>query len=246
MTAVLVLDDIHHGYGGTAVLGGISLRLAPGQVLALTGPSGCGKTTLLHIAAGLLTPWSGTVTNDFRRISYVFQEPRLLPWRNTLENLAFGLKARGVPVGKRRQVALELAEQLGLAAAVRKYPHQLSGGMRQRVALGRALAVEPDLLLLDEPFSALDIGRKRELQELMRDLLRTRHVGALFVTHDLTEAARLGNELVVLSSSPARVVARKALAPPPAAQRESFIYETVAALLRQPQVAAAFTPTPEP
>ncbi len=237
---MLVMNDIRHSYGGTVVLEGVSLALRPGQVLSMTGPSGCGKTTLLHMAAGLVRPGSGTVDNRFRRAAYVFQEPRLLPWRTTADNIAFGLKAQGVAPAHRRRQAMELVQRLGLTGAEGKYPHQLSGGMRQRVALGRALAVEPDLLLLDEPFSALDLGLKRELQELLLSLLAERNLAALFVTHDLAEAVRLGDELLVLSPSPGRVRQRQILDRPPAQRDDPYVYETLSRLLREPAVAACF------
>ncbi|HYF76528.1 MAG TPA: ATP-binding cassette domain-containing protein [Symbiobacteriaceae bacterium] len=206
---MLKLKSVSHDYGQGAVLADVTLELAPGRVLALTGPSGCGKSTLLHMAAGLLTPGAGEVENTFRRTACVFQEPRLLPWRTARANIAFGLKALGMAGAERRSRAEALAARLGLADAIAKYPHQLSGGMRQRVALGRALAVEPDLLLLDEPFGALDAGRRAELQEMLLGLLRERGLAALLVTHDVAEAERLGDELVVLSGAPGRVLERR-------------------------------------
>lgn len=207
---MLRLRSISHDYGQGAVLEHVTLELAPGRVLALTGPSGCGKSTLLHMAAGLLAPVAGDVENTFRRTACVFQEPRLLPWRTARENIAFGLKALGLGGAARRSRAEALAQRLGLGDAVAKYPHQLSGGMRQRVALGRALAVEPDLLLLDEPFGALDAGRRAELQEMLLGLLRERGLAALLVTHDVGEAELLGDEMLVLSGAPGRVLERRA------------------------------------
>ncbi|MFZ5826706.1 MAG: ABC transporter ATP-binding protein [Bacillota bacterium] len=209
----------------------INLQLMPGQILAITGPSGCGKTTLLHLIAGVLPPSAGTITNQFRRASYVFQEPRLLPWRNTLDNVAYGLKAQGIPAARRRQIALELAERLGLEGAATKFPHQLSGGMRQRVALGRALAVEPDLLLMDEPFGALDIRLRTELQNLVLELLSERGLAALLVTHDLTEAVRMGNQLLLLAGSPGRVLLQEPLERKPNRQPDQHVQDQVASLL---------------
>jgi NitT/TauT family transport system ATP-binding protein len=205
---MLTLEAVSHSFGQGPVLEGVSLTLAPGQVLAITGPSGCGKTTLLHIAAGLLRPSQGSVTNTFTRSAYVFQEPRLLPWRTARQNLAFGLKAMGVAPAERRAAAERLAARLGLEGALDRYPHQLSGGMRQRVALGRALAVDPDLILLDEPFGALDSARRKSMQDLLLGLLAERGAAALFVTHDLSEAERVGDELLVLSPAPGRILTR--------------------------------------
>lgn len=237
---MLALTDVRHCYGQTTVLDQISLRVHSGQVVALNGPSGCGKTTLLHIAARLITPPVGVVENQFRQTAYMFQEPRLLPWRTTIDNIAFGLKARGVSRTERRQVARALAERLGLAEAHAKYPHQLSGGMRQRVALGRALAIDADLLLMDEPFSALDIGLRRELQDLLLRLLAERDLAVLFVSHKLAEAVRVGDELLVLSSTPGRVVYRWQQQRPHAERNDSYVYTTVATLVREPTIAASF------
>lgn len=237
---MLTLRAIDHRYGSIPVLDGISFRLPKGRVFALTGPSGAGKTTLLHIAAGLLAPTSGTVDNRFRCTAYVFQDPRLLPWRTAAENIAFGLKARGVEPTERRYVAEDIAHRLGLGSALEKYPRQLSGGMRQRVAIGRALALDPDLLLLDEPFSALDIGLRRELEDLVLDLLVERGLAALFVTHDLLEAVRMGDEVLVLSRPPARVVYRWEQTRPPHEREPSELHHAVAELLQQPAVADSF------
>ena len=237
---MLELIRIQHLYGQSLVLDDVSLRLPPGRMLCLAGPSGCGKTTLLHIAAGLASPTSGTVVNRFQRTACVFQEPRLLPWQNALENMAFGLKAAGVPAERRRQVAATLAERLGLREAMDKYPHQLSGGMQQRVALGRALAVKPDLLLLDEPFSALDVGRRRELQNVVLSLLSERRLAAVFVSHDLAEAVRMADELAVMSPSPGRVVYAWQQTKPARERDDVYVYEAVSTLLREPRVAACF------
>ncbi|MCS6880291.1 MAG: ABC transporter ATP-binding protein [Oscillochloridaceae bacterium] len=237
---MLRLTDISHHYGQTPVLDRVSLELPKGRVICLVGPSGCGKTTLLHIAAGLFPPSGGEVTNHFRRIAVVFQEPRLLPWRNTRDNIAFGLKAHGVVRAERRGIAERLGARLGLDEALDRYPHQLSGGMRQRAALGRALAVEPELLLLDEPFSALDVGLRRDLQNLFLELIAERGLAALFVTHDLTEAVRIGDEVMVLTPAPGRVVEHWQQSRSAPQRDPVYVYETVAHLLRVPAVADAF------
>ncbi len=237
---MLILENIFHGYKSLKVIDGISLSLAPGQILCLTGPSGCGKTTLLKIIAGLIAPRGGKLKNLFSRTSYVFQEPRLLPWRTTLENIAFGLLAKKIPTSVRQQIAFNLAKELGIEQTANQYPHQLSGGMQQRVALGRALAVEPDLLLLDEPFSNLDIGRRRQLQDLMLKLLSDRNLAALVVSHNLAEAVRLGNFLVILSPSPSRVVYQWKPKTPPMERDNLYINEAVSKLLAIPQVANCF------
>lgn len=242
---MLLLSDITHRYGTTPVLHGVNLALAAGRVLSLAGPSGCGKTTLLHIAAGLLRPQAGQVQNTFQRSALVFQEPRLLPWRSSYHNLAFGLHVRTIPHGRRfnderHARVLRLAARLGLHEALHKYPHQLSGGLRQRVALGRALAVHPDLLLLDEPFSALDVGLRRDLHDLLLDLIAEQNLAALCITHDLTEAVRLGDELLVLAGHPGRVVYHWVQDRHPCQRDAAYIHETVAALLREQVVISAF------
>jgi len=237
---VLILEEIFHGYECLKVIDGISLTLTPGQILCLTGPSGCGKTTLLKIIAGLIAPKGGKLNNLFSRTSYVFQEPRLLPWFTTLENIAFGLRGKKLSASVRQEIAFNLAKELGIEQAANQYPHQLSGGMQQRVALARALAVEPDLLLLDEPFSSLDIGRRRQLQNLILKLLSDRNLAALVVSHNLAEAVRLGNTLVILSPSPSRAVYEWEPKIPPIERDSSYIYNAVSRLLAIPQVAECF------
>ncbi len=163
----LTIRRLGHRYALTSVLSGVDLDLRAGETLALVGPSGCGKSTLLHIVAGLIEPSEGRVQSAFRGIGCVFQQPRLMPWKNAVDNIALGMKALRVPAAARRRHAREWAARLGLAAEdEHKYPHELSGGMQSRVALGRALAVAPELLLLDEPFCRA--GRGPEAGTLCR------------------------------------------------------------------------------
>lgn len=237
---MLQLRHVSHRYGDREAVRDVNLGVAPRQVLALTGPSGCGKTTLLHLVAGLRAPTAGQVDNRFGRSAYVFQDPRLLPWQTTLDNLAFGLKAQGVPRGDRRERARELAVQLGLEGALDSYPYQLSGGMRSRVALGRALLLEPELLLLDEPFSALDIGLKHELRGLLQSLLDGGGIAAIFVSHDLGEAVRGADQLIVMAPSPGRVVHQQTLPGRRGQRHEAEVHALVADLLAEPKVSAAF------
>lgn len=237
---MLILDRIYYQYNRNPVLDGVSLSLAPGQILCITGPSGCGKTTLMKIAAGLLSPNAGVVNNTFTGTACVFQEPRLLPWQNTQDNLAFGLKAQGVTKQERDRYSQELAQQLGLESALDRYPHQLSGGMQQRVALGRALAINPDLLLLDEPFKGLDVGRRQEFQEMLLRLLSDRNLAACIISHDLAEAVRLGDRILVMSPSPSRIVHQWQSDLSPVARNEAYIYREVSQLLALPQVSRCF------
>jgi ABC-type nitrate/sulfonate/bicarbonate transport system ATPase subunit len=189
-------------------LAGLSLELAPGELVALVGPSGCGKTTFLNILAGLDRDYAGEVRlaprpdGDPARVGYVFQEPRLLPWRTVYENIALVL-----PAHRAEAVASEVLKAVGLAAARNLYPPQLSGGMSRRVSIARAFAIEPDLLLMDEPFVSLDHDTVEQLRELLLKLWHARPTTVLFVTHDLREALVLADRLVLLSGAPGRAVA---------------------------------------
>ncbi len=210
--AALVFEDVRFAYNGTPVLDGIDLTVATGAVTVLMGPSGCGKSTLIAIAAGLLDPVSGRVRHGHSRAAIMFQDPLLLPWRTALNNVAFALKADRSDAGERRERARAGLATVGLSGDdLHKFPRQLSGGMRQRVALARALVVEPDLLLLDEPFSGLDIGLARQMLALVRAVIDKRGVSALVVTHDTHEAARFADQVFTLSPAPARVLAMRAL-----------------------------------
>ena len=233
--------DISHDFALTTVLEHVDLRVTPGSVLCLVGPSGCGKSTLLNMAAGRLDPSDGKVENGFCRTACVFQDPRLLPWRRAIDNIGFGLKAMGVPKTGRRRAALVLARRMGLDEDdLGKYPHELSGGMRQRVSLARALAVNPDLLLLDEPFSALDVGLRRDLQDLVAQLIIENSLTAVLVTHDLFEAVRICHEIAVFAPEPGRIVYRQRITRPYRERKDSFVFATAGDLLRIPQVDAAF------
>jgi heme ABC exporter ATP-binding subunit CcmA len=194
--------DIKKSYGETAILKGISFDLAAGQTLAILGRSGCGKTTLLKVLAGLL-PGSGQVwvgeenisekTPQQRGIVYLYQEALLFPHLNVFENVAFGLRLRGTAHDAVQREVTSLLEQLGLADHAQKMPEQLSGGQKQRAAFGRALIVKPRLLLLDEPFGALDADTRSNMQQFYRQRIQQQGISAIFVTHDLKEALLLGD-----------------------------------------------------
>jgi NitT/TauT family transport system ATP-binding protein len=190
----------------------IDLDFPRGRLTSLLGPSGCGKTTLLKIIGGLIPATSGTVLTNGRPVTgpgperaFVFQDFALLPWATALRNVAFGLELRGVAKAEREDKARRFLEEVGLAGFGGKYPHELSGGMRQRVGLARALAVDADVLLLDEPFSAVDEQNRRKFQEDLLRLLSVAKKTFIFVTHSIEEAVYLSDRIVLLSPRPGRV-----------------------------------------
>ncbi len=246
-TSGLQLHGVSHAYGLDTVLDGIDLQLQPGRTLALVGPSGCGKTTLLHLCAGLLTLQSGRIENTFTYTAMVFQQPRLLPWLRVRDNIALGLKARGLERTLRHHQADTMGQAVGLdATALAQFPHQLSGGMQSRVALARALVLEPDLLLLDEPFSALDIGLKAQLHTSLLEQQAQRPISILMITHDLMEAVRLADTVLVMQSQPGRIAHRMDLATPALQRDDTYVHHTTAQLLRAPGVRTCFGLPPLP
>ena len=209
--------------GGVPVLEGMELDIAAGAFVALVGPSGCGKSTLLRLVAGLDRPDAGTITfsppltrtgSARAPIAYVFQDAHLLPWRSVRDNVALPLELAGVPPAERHAAAHALLQQVGLGDATTRYPAELSGGMRMRVSLARALVTRPRLLLLDEPFAALDELTRNRLDDQLLTLWRELGMTVLFVTHSLAEAAYLSERTVVLSRRPARVMLDHRLALP--------------------------------
>ncbi len=196
------------GRGDTALvaLDRVSLSVAPGEFVCLIGASGCGKSTLLNLVAGLDAPTSGKVSTGGRRVTLMFQESALFPWLTAAKNVEMPMRASGVPKAERRQRVAELLDLVQLSAFGGKLPHQLSGGMRQRVALARALAQDADVLLMDEPFGALDAMTRDLLHEVLEGIWRRRRLSILFVTHEVREAVRLGDRVVLLSSRPGRVI----------------------------------------
>lgn len=238
---VQLLDRITHQYGSRLVLDEISLSVKPSQILCLMGPSGCGKTTLLNLLAGLVSPTAGKVAPSLSSVAYVFQEPCLFPWYTTVENIAIGLKAQGVNQARRRQRARTLAEKVGLADATHLYPQQLSGGMKQRVNLARAFAINPSLLLLDEPFSSLDLGTRGQAQKLVMNWVAEHETTAILVTHDLAEAVLMADHLIVFSARPARMVYCWENEKPPQQRDAAYIYRILAQLQAVPEVAASFS-----
>ena len=194
------------GRGATVALDGVSLSVAPGEFVCLIGASGCGKSTLLSLVAGLDAPTSGTVSTGGRPVAFMFQEPALFPWFTAAQNVGLPLRANGVRRRERHQRVQELLESVHLGGFADKRPHELSGGMRQRVALARALAQNAEVLLMDEPFGALDAMTRDLLHELLEGIWRRQGFSVLFVTHEVREAVRLGDRVVLLSSRPGRVL----------------------------------------
>lgn len=200
------------GQGPVIVLDGVDLTIRPQEFVCVLGPSGCGKTTLLKAIAGLVLLDDGEIRIDGRLVkgpgperAMVFQDFALLPWADVVTNVAFGLELRGVPREVRRQRALELLNAVGLAGFETHRPRQLSGGMQQRVGLARALAVDPDILLMDEPFGSVDAQTRRLLQEDLLTLLARTRKTVIFVTHSVDEAVRLGDRVVLMTPRPGRI-----------------------------------------
>jgi ABC-type nitrate/sulfonate/bicarbonate transport system ATPase subunit len=202
-TSRLILEKVSHSYGTVAVLNDLNLEVHPGEVVVLVGPSGCGKTTILNLLSGYIQPTSGSIQRE-GIIRTVYQHDGLFPWLTVSENISMGLRSIQ-DAAKQEQELRELIELIHLEDFVNHYPHQLSGGMRQRVELARVLAGDSDILLMDEPFSALDYQtRLRMRRELVR-LLKKRPRTVVFVTHDIEEAAQLADRVLVLSNRPATI-----------------------------------------
>ncbi|MDC1202102.1 ABC transporter ATP-binding protein [Planktomarina temperata] len=206
------VQNISKNYGDVEALRDMSLEFPRGQLTSLLGPSGCGKTTLLKIIAGLLEPTSGHVEVNGINVSgpgpdraFVFQDFALLPWATVLKNVAFGLQMRGVAASEREAIAERYIKSVGLAGFENSYPHELSGGMRQRVGLARALSVDADVLLMDEPFSAVDEQTRRKFQEDLLGLVHDENKTFIFVTHSIEEAVYVSDQIAILLPRPSRV-----------------------------------------
>ena len=212
---MLSITNLYADYGGKPALEEINLTLASGELLVVLGPSGCGKTTLLNLIAGFVPYQRGTIQLEGKKVEgpgaergVVFQNEGLLPWRNVQENVAFGLQLAGVNREQRLETARQMLKKVGLEGAEKRFIWQLSGGQRQRVGIARALAANPQLLLLDEPFGALDAFTREQMQTLLLRLWHETGKQVLLITHDIEEAVFMATELVLLSPGPGRVVER--------------------------------------
>ncbi|ELV2796932.1 Taurine import ATP-binding protein TauB [Enterobacter sp. J49] len=212
---MLNITNLSADYGGKPVLEEINLTLDSGELLVVLGPSGCGKTTLLNLIAGFVPYQRGSIQLEGKRVEgpgaergVVFQSEGLLPWRNVQENVAFGLQLAGIHREQRLATAREMLKKVGLEGAEKRFIWQLSGGQRQRVGIARALAANPQLLLLDEPFGALDAFTREQMQTLLLRLWHETGKQVLLITHDIEEAVFMATELVLLSPGPGRVLER--------------------------------------
>jgi NitT/TauT family transport system ATP-binding protein len=192
---------------GTVAVTDLSMSIAPGEFVAVVGPSGCGKSTLLRLASGLEQVTSGTIDVAADATSYVFQDATLLEWRSAARNVELVGELRGVPRDERRRRAQEALELVGLSGFETQHPRQLSGGMRMRVSLARALVAEPQLALFDEPFGALDEITRLQMQTELQKLFRSKGFAGLFITHSVSEAVYLSTRVLVMSGRPGRFVA---------------------------------------
>ncbi len=211
MKEVLRFENVsmhyHSKQGETVALENASFSVSEGEFVAIIGPSGCGKTTLLSLAAGLLSPTKGKVLTDGCSFGYMLQKDELFPWRTIEKNIFLPLEIKGSNTPDYRARALTLAEKYGLKNFLKNYPSSLSGGMRQRAALIRTLAVDPDVLLLDEPFSALDYQTRLSVCDDVYRIIREEKKTALLITHDISEAISVADKIFVLSKRPAKIIA---------------------------------------
>ena len=214
MTAAVEFDRITCTFAGQAgaytAVKEVSLAIGEGEFVSVVGPTGCGKSTLLNVAAGLLRPSSGALrvfgeplAAVNRRAGYMFQSEALMPWRSALGNVTAGLQFRGVPAAEAKRRGEDWLDRVGLAGFGDRYPHQLSGGMRKRTALAQMLILDPQILLMDEPFSALDIQTRQMMENELLELWNADRKSVIFITHDLEEAISLSDRVVVLSAGPA-------------------------------------------
>lgn len=208
-TPMVSIHDVTMSFGTFVAVENVNLTIGDGEFLSIVGPTGCGKSTILNAIAGLLNPSVGEVSIDGQKVSgvqnnigYLFQQDALLPWKTAYENVELGLMFRGVKLNERREKAMAWLEKVGLKGFETRYPHQLSGGQRKRVQMAQALITEPKVILMDEPFSALDIHTRHLMQDELLKLWQEDRRAVVMITHDLEEAIALGDRVVVLAAGP--------------------------------------------
>ena len=239
--ARLKVENLSFSFGYDTILEEMDFEINEGEVVSIVGPSGGGKTTLLRLCAGLLDRQDGKIENSFTTQSIAFQDPRLLPWKNVIDNIAFGLKAMGVSTEEREKRAKEIALKFDLEESdFDKFPKELSGGMSQRVSFARALVTKPKLLFLDEPFSALDIGLKRELQDHVMKLIAKKEITIFFITHDIMEAIRLSDKILLLAPDPGRIVKEFSFDMPQEQRDDAYVYGQTAKILSDRDIIETF------
>ncbi|MBA1421292.1 MAG: ABC transporter ATP-binding protein [Epsilonproteobacteria bacterium] len=239
--ARLKVEELSFSFGYDTILENLNFEVNEGEVVSIVGPSGGGKTTLLRLCAGLLDRQEGKIENSFDTQAIAFQDPRLLPWKNTIDNISFGLKAMGISAKERESRAKEIALKFDLEESdFDKFPKELSGGMRQRVSFARALVTKPKLLFLDEPFSALDIGLKRKLQDHVMELISNKEITIFFITHDIMEAIRLSDKILLLAPDPGRIIKEFTFDLPQEQRDDEYVYSQTAKLLSDREIIETF------
>lgn len=210
---MIQIDNVNKSYGELNVLSNVNIHVQKGEFVVLLGASGCGKSTLLNLIAGFDQPTTGKIVVNGREVTdvdphsgMVFQQYALFPWMTVLENVAFGLKLRGMAKRERQELAMKYVDMVGLKAFVDTFPKALSGGMRQRVSIARVLANDPDVILLDEPFAALDAMTRQVLQEQLVQIYEQSGKTVVFITHSIDEALLLATRIIILGAKPGRVV----------------------------------------
>jgi NitT/TauT family transport system ATP-binding protein len=239
--ARLKVENLTFSFGYETILEDINFEINEGEMVSIVGPSGGGKTTLLRLCAQILDRQEGKIENSFETQAIAFQDPRLLPWKSVIDNIAFGLKAQGVSSSEREARAREIALQFDLEESdFTKFPKELSGGMSQRVSFARALVTKPKLLFLDEPFSALDIGLKRELQDHVLEMIANKEITIFFITHDIMEAIRLSDKILLLAPDPGRIIKSFTFDVPQIERDDTYIYGETAKLLSDREIIETF------
>ncbi|UXM96652.1 ATP-binding cassette domain-containing protein (plasmid) [Bartonella sp. HY329] len=234
----LLFEDVAFAYLGRNIVENINFSICDGEIVAVLGPSGIGKTTLMQMGAGLHQPTKGQIIRNYQHQAVVFQEPRLLNWKTTFDNIAYGIK-NNLSRQEKHAIVVKMAAAVGLSQDdLLKYPAALSGGMRQRVSVARALAIKPDIIYFDEPFSAVDIGLRRNLQDIIIQQAKGLGFCGLFITHDLHEALRIANRLLLIGDVPATIITERNIAGIAGERSEHDIFEMMEAYRVDPAFGA--------